>query len=137
MPLPAFTDVGLRTLMWLAGAPDTSSATEALAWEFAVSRHPLTKVVQALARAGFVVTRRGSGGGLWLVRPASEPTLGAIVRRLEAFEPLVECFRNQGGTCALSPGCALRPRLLEPRLAFLAELDRAAPADCVWRPAAA
>jgi Rrf2 family nitric oxide-sensitive transcriptional repressor len=137
MRLTAFTDFGLRTLMRLAGAPDTSFTTEALAREFAVSRHHLTKVVQALARAGFVVTRRGSGGGLRLARPASELTLGAVVRRLEAREPLVECFRNDGGSCTLAPGCALRPRLLAAREAFLAELDRTTLAACVWRPATA
>jgi Rrf2 family nitric oxide-sensitive transcriptional repressor len=33
MRLTAFTDFGLRTLMRLAGAPDTSFTTEALARE--------------------------------------------------------------------------------------------------------
>jgi len=136
MRLTAFTDYGLRTLMRLAGAPEMRFTTEALAQEFAVSRHHLTKVVRALARAGFVTTRRGSGGGLQLARPAEEVSLGAIVRQLEAREPLVECFRVDGGACVLSPGCALRPRLAGAREAFLAELDRTTLAECVWSPAA-
>lgn len=45
MRLTAFTDYGLRTLMRLAG-------------------NYLTKVVQDLARAGYIRTQRGAGGAL-------------------------------------------------------------------------
>ena len=71
MRLTSFTDYGLRVLMRLAGDPEASLTTDALASELALSRHHLQKVVQELSRAGWVATRRGTGGGL---RLAVEPT---------------------------------------------------------------
>jgi Rrf2 family transcriptional regulator, nitric oxide-sensitive transcriptional repressor len=132
MRLTAFTDFGLRVLMRLAGAPERSFTTEALAEEFGVSRHHLTKVVQDLARGGFVETRRGAGGGLRLARPAEAVTLGEVVRRLEQRQAMVECYRPDGGACTLTPGCRLRGRLAQAREAFLASLDGAKLADCAW-----
>ena len=67
--LTSFTDYGLRMLMRLAGAPERSFTTEALAREFAISRHHLQKVVQELGRAGYVATQRGAGGGFRLAVP--------------------------------------------------------------------
>jgi Rrf2 family transcriptional regulator, nitric oxide-sensitive transcriptional repressor len=130
--LTAFTDYGLRMLMRLAGAPERSFTTEALARELAISRHHLQKVVQELARAGYVATQRGAGGGFRLAVAPESLTIGAVVRRLEARQPLVECFRADGGACVLTPGCALRHRLARAREAFLADLDRATLADCLY-----
>ena len=59
-------------------------------------------------------------------------TVGAVVRRLEAPQPLVECFRDDGGACVLTPRCALRHRLARAHEAFLAELDRTTLADCLY-----
>jgi Rrf2 family nitric oxide-sensitive transcriptional repressor len=130
MRLTAFTDYALRALMRLAGEPERLFTTDDLAREFAVSRHHLTKVVGDLARGGFVVTQRGAGGGLRLARPAGSITLGEVVRLLEARHALVECFRADGGQCALRPGCRLRPRLAVAREAFLRELDATPLSDC-------
>ena len=130
MRLTSFTDYGLRMLMRLAGEPGRSFTTDAMAREFAISRHHLHKVVRELSRAGYVATQRGAGGGFRLAMPPEALTIGAIVRRLEARQPLVECFRADGGACALTPGCLLRRRLATAREAFLAELDRTTLAEC-------
>ena len=132
MRLTAFTDFGLRVLMRLAGSPERVVTTEALAGELAVSRHHLTKVVRALAAAGYVSTARGAGGGFRLARPATAITVGAVVRQLEGRHALVECFRADGGTCSLTPGCRLKSHLTRAREAFLAELDKVTIADCAW-----
>jgi Rrf2 family nitric oxide-sensitive transcriptional repressor len=131
MRLTAFTDYGLRVLMRLADDPAASLTTEALARELALSRHHLQKVVQALARAGWVATRRGAGGGFTLAVEPAALSVGAVVRRLEEPQPLVECFRADGGACRLTPRCALRHRLARAREAFLADLDRTSLADCL------
>lgn len=134
MRLTMFTDFGLRVLMRLAGEPGRSFTTDAIAQEFAVSRHHLTKVVQDLANAGFVTTRRGAGGGLRLARPAERIALGEVVRALEGRSALVECFRADGGDCVLTPLCRLRDRLAAAREAFLRELDRTSLAECAYPP---
>jgi Rrf2 family transcriptional regulator, nitric oxide-sensitive transcriptional repressor len=123
MRLTSFTDLGLRAMMRLAGDPDRSFTTDEIANEFAISRHHLTKIVRDLARAGYVATRRGAAGGFCLARPAEAITLGDIVRTLESGQALVECFREDGGACVLTPRCRLKRRLKAAQEAFLRSLD--------------
>ena len=132
MRLTAFTDFGLRVLMRLAGEPGRAFTTAEIADEFALSRHHLTKVVGELAAAGYLETRRGAAGGFKLARPARDITLGEVVRALERNQPLVECFRSDGGACVLLPHCRLKRRLAAAREAFLKELERTSLADCAW-----
>ena len=132
MRLTAFTDFGLRVLMRLAGAPERLFTTAGLATELDISRNHLAKVVQDLARAGYIETRRGAGGGFRLALPAGSITLGRVVRFLEQQSPLVECFRADGGSCTLTPHCRLKSRLAAAREAFLDELDSTTLTDCAW-----
>ena len=132
MRLSLFTDYGLRALMRLAGAPERPLTTAQIATEFRISRHHLTKIVRDLAAAGFVRTSRGAGGGLRLARPAESITLGEVVRALDRDGPLVECFRADGGTCALTPRCRLKWRLAAAREAFLRQLDATTLAECAY-----
>lgn len=129
MRLTSFTDFGLRALMRMASVPDRAFSTAELADEFALSRHHLTKIIAALAQAGIVATRRGSGGGAMLARPAREIRLGEVVRLLEAGQALVECFGASGGDCSITASCRLKARLRSAEVAFLADLDRATLAD--------
>ncbi len=132
MRLAAFTDYGLRILMRLAGTPDALSTTARIAEEFQIPYNHLTKVVQDLARGGFVTTQRGAGGGIRLARPADTITLGEVVRHLEERYDMVECFRADGGACLLTPRCRLKPQLAAAREAFLAELDKTSVAECAY-----
>jgi Rrf2 family nitric oxide-sensitive transcriptional repressor len=132
MRLAAFTDYGLRVLMRLAGTPDEPSTTARIAEEFHIPYNHLTKVVQDLARGGFVTTQRGAGGGIRLARPAEAITLGEVVRHLEDRYDMVECFRADGGACLLNPLCRLKPQLAAAREAFLAELDKTSIAQCAY-----
>lgn len=132
MRLAAFTDYGLRVLMRLASSPDEPSTTARIAEEFQIPYNHLTKVVQDLARYGFVTTQRGAGGGIRLARPAEAITLGEVVRHLEERYDMVECFRADGGACLLNPLCRLKPQLVAAREAFLAELDKTSVADCAY-----
>ena len=99
MRLTTYTDFGLRALMRLAAEPDRSFTSDEIASEFEISRHHLIKVVRGLAEAGYVRTQRGAAGGFRLARPAGSITLGEVVRDLEEDQPLVECFRADGGGC--------------------------------------
>lgn len=134
MRLTSFTDFGLRMLMRIAGAPDRGFSTADLAEEFGLSRHHLTKIIQKLAQAGYVTTRRGGGGGAMLSRPAGEIRLGSIIRLLEEGQPLVECFAASGGDCTIDGRCRLKARLRSAEAAFLADLDRSTLADIALRP---
>jgi Rrf2 family transcriptional regulator, nitric oxide-sensitive transcriptional repressor len=132
MRLTSFTDFALRALMRLAGEPARTFATTEIAAEFGISRNHLAKVVRDLADNGFILTQRGAGGGFSLARPAQSITLGEVVRTLEGGSALVECFREDGGACALTPRCRLKVRLAAAREAFMRELDNTTLSDCAY-----
>src|SRR5262249_44151046 len=132
MRLTTFTDFALRALMRLAGEPDRAFSTREIALEFGISRHHLAKVLRDLGGGGLLNTERGVGGGFALARPAQDITLGEVVRALDETSALVECFRQDGGGCALTPRCRLKARLASAREAFLRELDKTTLADCAY-----
>ena len=132
MRLTTFTDFALRALMRLAGEPARSFATNEIATEFGISRNHLAKVVRDLADGGFISTQRGAGGGFTLARPPQSITLGEVVRSLEARHALVECFRDDGGSCVLTPRCRLKTKLAAAREAFFRELDATTLAECAY-----
>jgi Rrf2 family nitric oxide-sensitive transcriptional repressor len=134
MRLTSFTDYGLRMLMRMASAPDRAFSTADLADEFGLSRNHLAKIMQRLAQAGLIETRRGGGGGATLGQPASEIRLGAVVRLLEEGQPLVECLSVDGGACTLDGHCRLKARMRSAEAAFLADLDHATLADIALDP---
>jgi Rrf2 family nitric oxide-sensitive transcriptional repressor len=135
MRLTSFTDFGLRMLMRMASVPERAFSTSELAQEFGLSRNHLAKIMQRLAQAGFVETRRGGGGGAILARPPEEIRLGAVIRLLEEGQPLVECFGADGGDCTIEGRCRLKARLRSAEAAFLAELDRSTLGDIALTPA--
>ncbi|MEM9973292.1 MAG: Rrf2 family transcriptional regulator [Pseudomonadota bacterium] len=130
MRLTQFTDFGLRACMRMAGEPERAFSTSELAKEFAISRNHLTKTVAALAHAGIVVTRRGTGGGATLARPADQISVGQVVEVLERGSALVECFQPDGGACVVAPECRLKGMLFRARRRFIAELEQFTLADC-------
>lgn len=129
MRLTTFTDYGLRMLMRLASEPGRAFSTADLAEEFGLSRNHLAKIMQHLARAELVETRRGGGGGAVLARPADQIRLGAVIGLLEEGQPLVECFGAEIGNCSIERQCRLKARLRSAERAFLADLDRSTLAD--------
>lgn len=136
MRLLAATDVALRVLMRLGADPARRRSAEALAQEVGVPRNHVHKIIQDLAEAGLVRTWRGAGGGVELAMAPEAIRLGDVVRRFEADQALVECFRADGGACCLSPECRLKGVLWQARGDFLARLDATTLADCLAVPAA-
>lgn len=134
MRLTSFTDFGLRMLMGMAADPSRAISTAELAEALGLSRNHLAKIIQHLARAGLIETRRGGGGGAVLARPASEIRLGQVIRLLEEGQPLVECFGADGGACSIDTRCRLKARLRSAEAAFLTDLDRSTLADIALPP---
>lgn len=129
MRLTSFTDYGLRMLMRMASQPEQGFSTADLAEEFGLSRNHLTKIMQRLARAGIVETRRGAGGGAFLCMPAENIRLGEIVELLEQGQALVECFGADGGDCTIDGRCRLKARLRQAEAVFLEDLNQTTLAD--------
>lgn len=137
MRLTSFTDFGLRALMRIAREPDRPHSTAEIAAEFGISRNHLTKAMAALAAAGFIETRRGTGGGALLARPIESVRLGDVVAVLERETAIVECFARDGGNCAITPVCRLKGILAAANEDFIDRLNRYTLADCALPPAGA
>lgn len=129
MRLTSFTDYGLRMLMLMSSDPERAYSTAELADELALSRNHLTKIMQKLAKAGVVETRRGGGGGARLARSPADIRLGDLVAVLEEGQALVECFQSGGGDCTIDKHCGLKSRLKVAEMAFIHSLNTSTLAD--------
>jgi len=123
MQLTMFTDFALRALMFTHAAGDRLVTIDEIAAAYDISRAHLTKVVNALTRAGYLEAVRGRSGGLRLGMPAEKINLGAVVRATEPDFALVECFAT-GNRCVITNCCRLQGVLEEALGSFLAVLDR-------------
>ena len=118
MRLTRYTDYSLRVLIHLAINDDRLCSIGEISRTYEVSHNHLMKVVNALARDGFVETVRGRAGGMRLARAADEITVGEVVRRTEEGFQLADC-----SGCALSPVCGLTGVLAEAMQAMMAVFD--------------
>ena len=123
MQITKFSDYALRVLIHLAVAGDARLSTREIADQQGISFTHLAKVSQWLAAEGYVTASRGRGGGMVLARDPEDVSIGALLRRSEAGSALVECLREDGGCCALTPACGLLPVLSGAQEAFFAYLD--------------
>jgi Rrf2 family nitric oxide-sensitive transcriptional repressor len=121
MRLNRFTDIGLRSLMYLATQSREPPVTVGeLAEQLNVPRSHMVKVVHRLGQLGWVLTQRGRQGGLRLAPEATTVGLGRVVRELEGDEAPVDCAHP---ACPLDGHCALQGALRRAMNAFYAELD--------------
>jgi len=133
MQLTNHTDYALRLLIYLFVHESGSASVAQIAQAYDISTNHLAKVAGALARHGWIRSRRGHGGGLSLLPAASELTVGEVVRTLEQNLQIVECFREDS-TCPIEPACGLKAVMQQASEAFLTVLDGYRLADFVKRP---
>jgi len=123
MKLSLFTDYSLRVLMFAALKGESFSLSE-VAESYDISRHHLVKVVNYLAKLGYLETRRGRGGGIALGMQPEDIRIGMVVRRTEDTPFIVECFDKQHNTCPINGSCRLKGALAQAVNAFYETLDR-------------
>jgi len=124
MKLTLFTDYSMRVLLYLAARPDHRCSISEVAAAYRISQNHLMKVVNDLARSGYIESVRGRGGGIRLGNRPEEINIGALVRHTEGGFDLVDC-----GSCVIAPACSMTGVLKEALCAFLAVLDRYTLAD--------
>lgn len=122
MRLSLFTDYSLRVLMYAALKNGAFSLSQ-VAGAYNISRHHLVKVVNYLAKLGYLETRRGRGGGIALGMRPEDIRIGMVVRRTENTPFIIECFDKRHNTCAINGACRLKDILGQAVGAFYDTLD--------------
>ena len=83
---------GLRALIDLALYSEHEAVSiSSIAERENISERYLEQLVGMLKKAGIVTSKRGAGGGYSLARPASEISVGDILRALEGSIDMVDC----------------------------------------------
>jgi Rrf2 family transcriptional regulator, nitric oxide-sensitive transcriptional repressor len=128
MKLTLFTDYSIRVLLYLAARPDRRCSISEIAQAYRISQNHLMKVVNDLARSGYIDSVRGRGGGIRLGKQPKEINIGALIRHTEEGFDLVDC-----PSCVIAPACGMTSVLREAVSAFLDVLDSYSLADLVQK----
>ncbi len=129
MRLNIQTDYAIRVLLYLAArSQQDPTPTSVIADAFGVSRNHMVKVVQRLVAEGYVQTKGGRSGGVFLAKEPAEIRIGDVVRKIEPGFPLVECLSDDG-SCRIAQACGVTPIMRRALEAFLAVLDESTLAD--------
>ncbi len=124
MRLTRYTDYALRVLLYLGARPERLCSIAEISGAYGISQNHLMKVVNDLARAGYVASVRGRAGGIRLGAAPDAIGIGAVVRHTEDGFQLADC-----GSCLVAPACGMQGVLNEAVRAFLGVLDRYTLAD--------
>lgn len=84
-------EYALRAMVWLADRPDEPQVTSAIADSTRVPAGYLSKVLQALGRAGLVHAQRGLGGGWMLTRPPEEVSILDVLNAVDPLRRITTC----------------------------------------------
>ena len=126
MQLTRHTDFALRLLIQLAGTEGARATVAQVAETQRVPRNHLTKITNDLAHHGFIVTRRGRGGGIALARPPAEIRIGEVIAAMEPGCSLVDC-----SGCRVAARCTLPRHLNRAMSAFFGVLNQQTLADVI------
>jgi Rrf2 family nitric oxide-sensitive transcriptional repressor len=88
---------------------------------FDISADHVTKVMQHLARQGYIRSRRGRNGGAVLARAPEQIRLGNILRDFEQIT-LLDCLNNEE-VCLIETDCRLKKILSEGQKRMMAYFD--------------
>jgi Rrf2 family nitric oxide-sensitive transcriptional repressor len=111
MKLTTQTDYALRTLMYLAARPSRGNVAD-VASLYGISVNHVAKVVNVLARLGYIHSIRGIGGGIELAKAPQEIVLGTVIEQIEGNLHLLDCVAVDN-ICSIQSFCKLRGVLAE------------------------
>ena len=84
-------EYALRAVVWLAGHPAATLSTPEIARGTMVPPGYLSKILQALARAGLVASTPGRAGGFVLTRPATRISVLDVINAVGQLQRIERC----------------------------------------------
>lgn len=127
MRLTTHTDYALRTLMYLVSVKGRTTSAD-VARLYGISANHMAKVVNQLAKLGYVRSIRGIGGGIELARKPEDVRLGEVVEAFEGNMHLLDCVATDD-ICAIQSFCKLKGALAEAERVQLDYLNSVTLAD--------
>jgi Rrf2 family nitric oxide-sensitive transcriptional repressor len=129
MKLTTQTDYALRTLMFLATRDSRANVAD-VASLFGISVNHVAKVVNLLARDGYVRSTRGVGGGIELAISPEEILIGEVIESVESDMHLLACVGSDD-SCLIHSFCKLKGVLAEAERVQMEYLSSVTLADVV------
>jgi Rrf2 family protein len=125
MQLTRAADYALRVMIHLTTLPpDERALLPALAEATEAPESFLSKVLQELARARMIASRRGKAGGFILLPRGRRATMREVVEAIDGPIRLNVCLTT-GESCGRKRWCPAHPVWVEAQQAMLAVLDKA------------
>jgi Rrf2 family protein len=107
MQIPRRVDYGLRAVIYLSGQdPARCCSMGEIAKAQGVPRKFLEKIIQDLARAGLILSKRGSCGGYSLARAPETISFHDVIEALEGPVMVNACMDEHLG-CDQMPRCTM------------------------------
>ena len=136
MQLTRAADYAVRVMIHLATLPAQERALlPSLAAATGAPKSFLSKVLQALCRAGFIVSRRGQAGGFEILPSGREATVRDVIESIDGPICLNLCLVS-GVTCNRSSHCPAHPIWEKAQEAMLDVLNSATVAELAVQAAA-
>ncbi len=101
-------DYGIVMLTYFASNQDKTFNAKDISTVVRLPLPVVSKVLKLLARAGLLVSHRGTKGGYGLALDPDQITVAAIIRALEGPIAVTECTDAIRGECGLETGCPVR-----------------------------
>ena len=112
MKVSALQEYALRCLLQLAKNGDSGpmSADEMSKRELLSSAY-VEKILQKLAKAGFVKSMRGTKGGYTLIKTPQEISVGHVIKAIDGspFSEMCNHFAGNSAECTHINDCGIRP----------------------------
>lgn len=116
-------DYGLIALKYLTLVRPRSASAKEIAERYGIPVPVLSKVLQKLARSGFLVSEHGTHGGYRLSGDPSAISALAVVRAIDGPVFLTACFTESGEDCEHLVRCNIRDPLRRIHEGILGLLD--------------
>ncbi len=118
MQLNIFTDMGLKSLMYLRAANELVTINE-ISQQLDLPKNHLIKVLNFMVKKRWIASVRGRNGGLHYLKASDDLLLGDLIMALENKTELLNCAE-----CKLQNSCILRKLLSESVDCFYSNLNR-------------
>lgn len=133
MQLTRASDYAVRVMIYLAELPANQRVLlPALAEATGAPRSFLSKVLQALTRAGFVSSRRGHAGGFEILDHGRRSSIREVVEAIDGPIYLNACLVG-GPSCSQKSQCSAHPVWVRAQSAMLEVLGSAIIIDLAGR----